>query len=405
MCWGYELLRNINKANAYLLLDKHKVCLSSSRTLDSKGGPEMIRPSIVASLLAAAVATSVASGQPAIYATGQLLIPGNPNLPSSHPGHYDTFEQYVYEIDVLTGVATAVSPVATELPFGLAGTASRGLFGFANGQLVQVDPASGSQTSVGPNNGLSATAFDITTSGVAFIVPFDADFNTQQVQTIDLSTGSATSKGSARAIGDAIDLARGTPLGTAEPLVISLGSIGSTLYGVELETDSLVAIDSNTGSARVVGAIGAVGAGNGGGYSGFSALTGVDLDRDGEFDALVGTVNQLIGGSSRLGGIARFDLNSGDWTLLGTNPGVVFYGLGSSPADSLACSPADLSSPASPGTPDGILMGADFFEFLSRFQAGDLSVDFSSPTNAGVPDGALSGADFFEFLDLFSQGC
>ena len=65
----------------------------------------------------------------------------------------------------------------------------------------------------------------------------------------------------------------------------------------------------------------------------------------------------------------------------------------------------DLSSPTSPGVPDGALTGADFFEFLDRFSAGDLSIDFSSPTQPGTPDGALTGADFFEFLDLFAQGC
>ena len=70
-----------------------------------------------------------------------------------------------------------------------------------------------------------------------------------------------------------------------------------------------------------------------------------------------------------------------------------------------ACSPADLSSPNNPGEPDGVLTGADFFEFLSRFQAGDLSVDFSSASNPGVPDGVLTGADFFEFLNLFTIGC
>lgn len=75
------------------------------------------------------------------------------------------------------------------------------------------------------------------------------------------------------------------------------------------------------------------------------------------------------------------------------------------PGGTGACSPADLSSPANPGVPDGLLSGADFFEFLSRFQAGDLSVDFSSPASPGTPDGLLSGADFFEFLNLFSAGC
>ena len=69
------------------------------------------------------------------------------------------------------------------------------------------------------------------------------------------------------------------------------------------------------------------------------------------------------------------------------------------------CNAADLSSPLSPGVPDGVLTGADFFEFLSRFQAGDLSVDFSSPLNPGTPDGVLTGADFFEFLSLFAAGC
>ena len=75
------------------------------------------------------------------------------------------------------------------------------------------------------------------------------------------------------------------------------------------------------------------------------------------------------------------------------------------PADTTACNPADLSSPADPGVPDGTLTGADFFEFLARFQAGDLSIDYSSPSDPGTPDGRLTGADFFAFLDLFSQGC
>ena len=67
--------------------------------------------------------------------------------------------------------------------------------------------------------------------------------------------------------------------------------------------------------------------------------------------------------------------------------------------------PADLSSPTVPGSPDGVLTGADFFEFLARFQAGDLRADFSSAGNPGTPDGVLTGADFFEFLSLFQAGC
>ena len=66
---------------------------------------------------------------------------------------------------------------------------------------------------------------------------------------------------------------------------------------------------------------------------------------------------------------------------------------------------ADLSSASSPGSPDFVLTGADFFEFLALFQAGDLRIDFSSASNPGVPDGVLTGADFFAFLSLFSAGC
>ena len=73
--------------------------------------------------------------------------------------------------------------------------------------------------------------------------------------------------------------------------------------------------------------------------------------------------------------------------------------------DTGGCNPADLSSPTDPGVPDGVLTGADFFEFLDLFSAGDLSVDFSSPLMPGMPDGVLTGADFFEFLNLFSAGC
>lgn len=69
------------------------------------------------------------------------------------------------------------------------------------------------------------------------------------------------------------------------------------------------------------------------------------------------------------------------------------------------CCPADLSSPGAPGVPDGALTGADFFQFLDLFTAGDLRADFSSPSAPGTPDGALTGADFFEFLGLFSGGC
>ena len=260
--------------------------------------------------------------QPVIYASGQVLIEGE-------PGHDDTRENYVYEINVLTGEAVAVSPVTSGLPAAFGGTGDGRLLGFASGQLQEVDPSTASQTPIGSNNGLSSTGFDITADGRGFITPFDGSFNTQQLFELDLTDGTAVGLGSATAIGDAIDTARGTALGTATPFVISLGSVGDSVYGVDLDTDSLVEIDSLTGAASVVGAVGAVGDANGGGYSGFSALTGVDEDLDGSFDALFGSVNFQDG--ERLGGIARFDLDTGEWSLVGTNAGVIFFGFGSSP--------------------------------------------------------------------------
>ena len=113
-----------------------------------------------------------------------------------------------------------------------------------------------------------------------------------------------------------------------------------------------------------------------------------------------------------------YAINDSNETLMQINPATgvatsMFTADGASfgPGFGMACGvrgnecAADLSSPNDPGTPDGVLTGADFFEFLDLFQAGDLSVDFSSANNPGSPDGILTGADFFQFLDLFSAGC
>ena len=59
--------------------------------------------------------------------------------------------------------------------------------------------------------------------------------------------------------------------------------------------------------------------------------------------------------------------------------------------------PADISSPGSPGVPDGQLSGADFLYFLELFSQGDLAADLDA-------NGVLSGVDFFGYLTLFQQG-
>ncbi|MEO1297550.1 MAG: PEP-CTERM sorting domain-containing protein, partial [Cyanobacteria bacterium J06636_16] len=127
--------------------------------------------------------------------------------------------------------------------------------------------------------------------------------------------------------------------GTANPFVISLGSVDNSLYGIDLDTDSLIQFDPETGDAAVVGEVGTVTADNRAIFSGFAALTGVDSDADGQFDALFGNVNFVDDDSDpatpaqRLGGIARYDLSDGSWDLVGTNPGVIFFGFGASPVE------------------------------------------------------------------------
>lgn len=138
----------------------------------------------------------------------------------------------------------------------------------------------------------------------------------------------------APAVGDAVDAARGTAPGTATPFIISLGSVGNHLYGVDLDTASLIRLDPFNGAASVVGAPGAVQADARASFSGFAALSGVDMDGNGAFDSLFGAVNfrSTAQGTERFGGVVQFDLDTGEWTLIGHNPGVIFFGFGSSPA-------------------------------------------------------------------------
>ncbi|MEM1370241.1 MAG: PEP-CTERM sorting domain-containing protein [Cyanobacteria bacterium P01_H01_bin.15] len=276
----------------------------------------------------------VSSAEAAIFfATGQRLTQGVPGV------NDDIRENFLFAVDSMTGIATPVSPETSGLPSALAGTASQELLGYQfGGQLVEIILDSATQTPIGEATDLTSTSFDILENGKGFIVPFDESFNTQQLYQIDVSTGESIPLGSSNAVGDAIDNARSTPLGTANPFVISLGSVNNSLYGIDLDSDSLIQFEPNTGDVAVVGQVGAVTAGERALFSGFAALTGVDTDNDGRFDTLFGNVNFIDDDNDpatpvqRLGGIARYDLNNGSWELVGTNPGVIFFGFGSSPA-------------------------------------------------------------------------
>ncbi|MEM8681114.1 MAG: hypothetical protein AAGF97_17345, partial [Planctomycetota bacterium] len=190
-------------------------------------------------LIAAVVLPAHELAASTIYATGQLLIPGDANIPPGQPGHDDTRENYVYHISTLTGLATPVSPVTTGLPAALAGTIDQRLLGFANGQLSEVDPFTGGQTPIGASNGLTATGLEILPDDRGFLTPFDDNFDTQQLFGLDIATGAAVPlSASTTEIGDAIDNAAGNPVGTSRPFIIGLGAVGDQLYGVDLDTNS-----------------------------------------------------------------------------------------------------------------------------------------------------------------------
>ncbi|WP_205127563.1 MULTISPECIES: hypothetical protein [Okeania] len=162
-------------------------------------------------LMAFGLLLSVGQAQAAtIYASGQRLIPAVPDV------HDDLRENFIYAIDSSTGIATPVFPETTGLPSALAGTLDQRLLGFASGgQLVEIDPLTANLTPIGSANGLFSTSFDILDDQRGFLIPFDSNFNTQQIHALDLTTGMATPKGTATAVGDAIDEARGSALGTA----------------------------------------------------------------------------------------------------------------------------------------------------------------------------------------------
>lgn len=138
-------------------------------------------------------------------------------------------------------------------------------------------------------------------------------------------------------------------------------------------------------------------------------LTPGDFNGDGRSDGADRLVLNLFLGSQDGGAGDADGLIDGQVTL--AVPGTSFHFLDVDADFSICedeipviCS-ADLSGPIIPGLPDGVVSGADFIEFLNRFQQGDRSVDLASPASPLEPDGLLTGADFFRFLELFAGGC
>lgn len=297
-----------SRSNAYVTGLFSGSATFGSFTRDSAGGTDMF----VAKLIV-----------PTILATGQRLTSDGAR------------QNFIYAIDVISGNASPLSPPIAAPPPGLAGTPDGRLLAVSNNQLGHLDPRTGQFTAIGAPLGVEATNLDVLTDGRVFIVPFRGSRQLHRVE----PTGEAIPVGAPTSIGQAIDAAAGLPAGTSQPFIIGLGSVGQTIYGVSLETNRtcLVAIDPDTGAARVVGGPNAVSAANDGRYSGFAALTGVDENGDGQFDGLYGSVNFFDDDANpntpvvRFGGVARFDLSNGTWSIVGSNPGVIFFGFGAMP--------------------------------------------------------------------------
>lgn len=291
-------------------------------------------------VVVAALGTNAVAAQAAIIiATGQ-----NNGDPSHSSG------LFYYSIDTITGDATPLAPITGGNSAGLAGTPDGRLLGFRSNRVIEINPYTGATSNVSPViAGFSTTSLDVTRDGTIYATPVGTD---RRLHLIDPIAGTATPVGPANAIGNALDAFYGVPGGTTSPFIIGLGSITrnvnigtnanpnfvlvDTLYGIHLDdANQLVAVTQTAGFASVVGALDSVTTGSTppGDYSGFAAMTGVDTDGDGLKDTLFGNVNFNDADGSlpngRLGGVARYDLTNGTFQLVGTNPGLIFFGFGS----------------------------------------------------------------------------
>lgn len=296
----------------------------------------MIRNAVILNVLAwsAIVSTTTVSGQ-TVVALSQLA--------SESP------QRRFSQIDIQTGVITSVSPLGPTSYAGLGAAPDGRFFGLTfssttTSKLYSLDVTTNMSTLIGDmvgNPGISFQSLDVMSDGRAYAVSTATVTLFPQLFSVNLQTASITAVNEQQTISDAIIAAGGDGFFAN---VGALGSVGNRLYAVDLRTSSLVELDPDSGAASVVG--GAAGSLLSGEltsgisrsrYSAFTALTGVDLNRDGEFDALFMGVgrfdddNNAATASVNLGGVAKVDITTGRWELVGTNPGYLYASFGSAP--------------------------------------------------------------------------
>lgn len=277
---------------------------------------------LAAAALALAAAFPAAAAQVVLYAVGQAFGAGH---------NHDT-GNFLWSISLNNGHASQIAPISTGIA-GLATAPDGTIYGRSGTALYTVDPYTAAIELVGtatvPG---SATSLDILPDGRAYALPFNADFDTAQLFQVDLGTGEQTPIGDPNAITTAIDTAFPERDMTYGPFIISLGSVGEFLYGMDLETNTLIEIDPDTGDALALGDYDAAAMETDEGrWSGLAGLTGVDTNGDGVNDELYGVANYYQtfadNSSSAMGAIIRYDILTSRWDLVGTNPDVIFYSL------------------------------------------------------------------------------
>ncbi|MBX3747153.1 MAG: choice-of-anchor M domain-containing protein [Verrucomicrobiae bacterium] len=255
----------------------------------------------------------------------------------------------IYELDPVTGKATPLTGSFGPEPAGLAATADGRILALnvehhhhhgeepppAESALVEIDPYTGFLTKLATVP-VEAYGFDILPDGRAFTIPLASEGTFVQLHLVNLETGAAVPVGSASAINEAFAAAFGSEP-ASNTRATQLASVGDHLYAAVRHGTlaNLVRMDPDTGAATVMGAANAVNTSGGGAYFGIPGLSGRDSNGDGQFDELYGVLNYHDHDGDPetypqvVGALIRFNLNDGTWSIVGTNPGLLFSGLAS----------------------------------------------------------------------------
>ena len=192
----------------------------------------------------------------------------------------DDNDDQLYQIDLATGVATAIGPIGFDDVEGLSFQPGTGLlFGYDdnNDELITIDPTTGIGTLVGAS-GLTTLDLGMTFDSMGQL--WLASEDEQNFWSLDPATGAATL------------------IGSTGREITALTELGGLIYGLDDDNNALVTIDRLTGASTLVG------------------LLGVDI-QDSGLAAAGGILWALIDDGS----IYTIDATTGIASLVATTPG------------------------------------------------------------------------------------